>query len=73
MEVFRGGPLIRGGGGGGGGGVMVIGFSLWSYFFDCKLKRTIFSRPYQNNQLVEHKTFFSPFISFDSPHTILSS
>ena len=71
IEHLRGGPFDTWGGG------------LWfflrdqTFFFDSQLKRTIFFRPYQKQTIflsaVKLKQFFSPFISFDSPYTVLSS
>ena len=51
--------MIRVGGG--------YGFFLIKLFFDSELKCTIFS------QHSNTKKIFHPVISFDSPHTILSS
>ena len=53
-------------------------FPSWSnFFFDSQLKRTIFFRPYQKQTIFflscNSKQYFSPFISFDSLYTMLSS
>ena len=68
--LLRGGPFDTWGG-------------LWfflrdqTFFFDTQLKHTIFFRPYQKQTIffsaAKLKTIFSPFFSFDSPQTMLSS
>ena len=62
---------------------LIRGGGLWfflrdqTFFFDSQLKRTIFFRPYQKQTIffsaVKPKTIFLPYISFYSPHTLLSS
>ena len=60
-----------------GGGGLWFFLRDQTFFFDSQLKRTIFFRPYQKQKIffsaVKLKRFFSPFISFDSPYTMLSS
>ena len=64
------GPFQRGPGG-------HYGFHRDQFFLNSQLQRIIFSDLIKSKQFdfsaVEHKTVLSPFISFDSPHTILTS
>ena len=64
--------LIRG-----GGGFFVIKLSLYFFFSTPSLNVQFFSDLIKSKQFssqrVKHETIFSPFFSFDSPYTILSS